>query len=164
MSLKTTHGDDNLVIEEALTVTDCFSIVEGTWSYTSANVSGWYNTMKECHRFARKSFRYVGMTYAAAKTCRTAMITLFTRTVKMSYWADNVMGGQWNVNTSGTRVTADVSIVPSGGDAWDVAVSVNEDDVRMIKATDVYSYSSLFADERARSYGSDGHGSSAETE
>lgn len=164
MALKTSYSDANVVVEETLTVTYSQSIIKGSWGYTSANVSGWYNTMRELHRYARKSFRYVGMTLDAAKGCRDAMVKKFTREFKTSYWNADVMGGKWNVDEGGTVPMADVSLVHDDGDAWSVYVRVNEDDVRFLKMQDAYSYATVFAAERLRGYGTDGVGTANEQE
>lgn len=164
MSLKTSHSDTNVVVEEALTVTYSQSIIQGRWGYTSANVSGWYSTMRELHRYARKSFRYVGMTYEAAKACRKEMVEKFTRTFKTSYWNADVMGGAWNEDEGGTVPMADVSLVHDDGDAWSVHVRVSEDDVRFRKVQEGYAYAVVFAAERQRGYGTDGEGEADEKE
>jgi len=158
MSLRTSHSDDNLVIEEALVVNYSNAIISGSWTWESISVSGSYERMRECHRYARKSFRYVGMTYTAAAACKTDMITAFTRTFKNSFWNGATNQGAWNVMNAGTQLMADVSMVPSGGDAWDVAVRISEDDVRTMKVDDAYTYSTVFATEISREYGSNGHG------
>lgn len=163
MSLLTSHGEANLVIDEALTVTYSKSVISGSWGYTSANVSGTYYTMKELHRYARKTFRYVGMTYAAAKACKAAMIAKFTRQVWNSYWNGDAMGGGWNVDSGGEMLMADVSCVHVEGDCWEVHVSVNEDDVRFIMANQIGGKSNFY-NERLRTYGSDAHGISDEKE
>lgn len=164
MSLLTSHSDANVVVEEALTVTYSQSIIQGSWGYTSANVSGWYTTMRECHRYARKSFRYVGMTHDAAKACRDAMVAKFTRAFRTSYWNSSAMGGGWVDDTGGTLPMADVALVHDAGDAWSVLVRVNEDDVRFRLVTDAHYPAVDFAAERARGYGTDGEGTADETE
>ena len=164
MSLKTSHSDANVVVEEALTVTYSQSVIQGSWGYTSANVSGYYTTMREVHRYARKSFRYVGMTFAAAKACRAAMVAKFARAYKTSYWDADTMGGAWSEDTGGTVPMADVSLVHDEGDAWSVHVRVSEDDVRFRKVQEGYAYAVLFAAERQRGYGTDGEGAADEKE
>jgi len=164
MSLKTSYSDDNFVLDEGLVVTNSQTIIQGNWSWESISASGSFTRMREVHRYARKSFRYVGMTYAAAKSCKTDMVSAFTRTFKTSFWDGSVNQGQWNTQNGGTMVMADVAIVPAGGDAYDVVVRVNEDDVRTMKVETTYSYDTVFATEKNRTYGSDGHGSDAETE
>jgi len=164
MSLKTSYSDDNFVLEEGLVVTNSQTIIQGNWSWGSISASGSFAQMREVHRYARKSFRYVGMTYDAAKSCKTDMVAAFTRTFKTSFWDGSVNQGQWNVQAGGTMVMADVSIVPAGGDAYDVLVRVNEDDVRTMKVETTYSYDTVFSTEKTRTYGSDGHGATAETE
>lgn len=164
MSLKTSYSDDNFVLDEGLVVTNSQTIIQGSWTWESISASGSFSRMREVHRYARKSFRYVGMTYAAAKTCKTAMVNAFNRPFKTSVWNGATNQGEWTVQNGGTIVMADVSIVSAGGDAYDVVVRVNEDDVRMMKVDDTYVYNTVFSTERARTYGSDGHGASAETE
>lgn len=164
MSLKSSYGDENLVIDEALTVYDSTSIVSGNWSWESISANGSFTQMRECHRYARKSFRYVGMTYSAASSCKTAIMTAFKRSFKNSVWDGAVNQGQWTVENGGSRLMAEVSMQPAGGDAWDVVVNVNEDDVRMQKVSSVYSYDTVFATEKSRTYGSNGHGVANETE
>lgn len=164
MSLLRSHSDANVVVEEALTVTYSQSIIQGSWGYTSANVSGWYSTMREIHRYARKSFRYVGMTHAAAKACRDAMVAKFTRDVKTSYWNSSAMGGGWNDEAGGTIPMADVSLVHDEGDAWSVHVRVNEDDVRFRRVSDAHYAAVVFGAERLRGYGTDGEGTADEKE
>lgn len=160
-----TWGDGNIVIEEGLTVTYSRSIIQGSWGYTSANVSGWYNTMRELHRYARKSYKYVGMTYEVAKKCRDEMVKLYTRTLRTSYWQGNVMGGGWNDGDGGETLTADVSLTHGDGDAWEVHVRVNEDSVRYRLATEPAYVNIVFAHERVNwSYGSDGEGTDDERE
>lgn len=155
----------NLVIEEALTVTYSNVVVRGSWGYTSANVSGWYNAMREIHRYARKSFKYVGMTYEAAVACRDDMVALFMRKFKNSTWLDATMGGGWVEEDAGEMPMADVALTHGDGDVWSVSVRVNEDDVRWRRMADYASVNVLFADERKnRSYGSNGEGSEDERE
>ena len=164
MALLQSYSDTNLVIDEALHVVYAMSIIQGTWPYTSANVSGWYNTMRECHRYAAKRFRYVGMTYEAAMNCAADMKEHFTRTFFTSYWNADAMGGGWNTGTGGTVCMADVTPVHTDADAWDVIVSVREDDVRYKKVSESFYPAYDFGNEMNRGYGSDGHGKKDEKE
>ena len=162
-----TYGDRNLVIEEALRVVYSKMKVSGSWGWTSANVSGSYSYMREFHRYATKSFRYVGMTYEVAKKCRDNMVALFTREYKSSVWNADAMGGGWNDEKMGEIPMADVSLVHDEGDSWSVCVRVNEDDVRyrIVSASATTNPKTIFYDERkTRTYGSNGEGSEQERE
>jgi len=164
MSLRTSHSDDNLVIDEALSVHYTDTVIQGSWSWVYGNMSGTYAQMRECHRYATKSFRYVGMTYAAAKACATAMKSAFKRAFRTSVWDGDCLNGQWLTQNGGNILMADISMTFADGDAYDVNVRVNEDDVRYLKTSDAYNESTLFATEKQRTYGSDAHGTANETE
>ena len=159
-----TYSDANLVVEEALRVVYSKQNVSGSWSYVSANVSGYYNYMREFHRYATKSFRYVGMTHDAAKTCRNAMIKKFTRDVYASIWNGDSMGGSWTDSKMGEILMAEITLAHDEGDSWSVHVRVNEDDVRYRMANADTSVVLIFANEIHRTYGSNGEGEADETE
>ena len=163
-----TYGDRNLVVEEALRVTYSQMIVNGSWGWVSGNMSGSYTQMREFHRYATKSFRYVGMTYEVAKTCRDDMIAKFSRVTFTSVWDANRVDGAWLSQENGYMPMADVSLVHDEGDAWSVHVRVNEDSVRYRHTGynyDSYAlYKLFFGDETSWGYGSDGEGTADETE
>jgi hypothetical protein len=159
-----TYGDRNLVIDEALTVTYSKQLIQGSWGYTAANVSGYYNYMNEYHRYARKSFKYVGMKYATAVTCRDDMIKYFKREFYVDVWNGTVMGGQWDQTKGGEVLMADVSLVRDEGDSWSVHVRVNEDDVRYYMAGTTVRLKTVFSKARSRKYGTDGAGNADEVE
>lgn len=152
MSLLTSHSSANRIVDSGLVVTYSKALVSGNWSYTSANVSGWYNYMMEYHRRARMSLRYVGMTEAAAKDCKDAMMSAFTRSFKSSIWDGTTMGGSWSDSSAGEVPMADVAMVHNDDGSYDVVVNVNEDDTRMRKVGESASYATLFSSERSRSY------------
>ena len=152
MSLLNSYGSDNLVIDSGLVVTYSKSLVSGGWGYTSANVSGSHDYMWELHRRARQSFRYVGMTYDAAQTCKTAMIAKYTRSFKMSLWDGSSMGGSWTDNPAGSMPMAEISVAHNEDGSYDVLVNVNEDDMRMRKVDGDVSPSVPFYTEASRSY------------
>lgn len=164
MALKTDYSDANIIVEEPLKVTYSTQIISGSWGYTSGNVSGSYNRMRENHRYATKRFRYVGMTHDAALACRDALIEKFTRDFKMSYWNGDAMGGEWLSMTGGTMVMADVSPEENEDGSYDVIVNVNEDDTKYTKVEVPFYPAIAFAVERLRTYGSDGHGTEDEVE
>lgn len=142
----------NLAISEALTTTYSRSVVRGSWTWTTANVSGAYDKMQEVHRYARESFRFVGYTAEAAKEKRDSLVSLYTRSFRYSDWDSTVSTGAWDVREGGSRVMADIALVHEEGDSWAVSVTVNEDDVRMVKVGVAIDYDSLFASENARTY------------
>lgn len=165
MGLRTSYGSANADVEEALAVTYSKQLIHGSWSYVSANVSGWYTRMFEWHRYARKSFKFVGMTLDAAKKCRDDMVALFTRKTQAHVWNDGVMGGQWDLVDSGDLLMADVSLVHDEAGMWSVHVRVNEDDVRYSFANYSSSYKTMFYHERnERTYGPGGGGAADEME
>ncbi len=134
MALRTSHSSENRVVDSGLVVTYSVVKVNGTWSYTSANVEGWYYYMWELHRRARKSYRYVGMTETAARACKAAMIALYTRTVQQSFWNGDTMGGGWTVGSGGEMPMAEIAMSHNDDGSYDVVVNVNEDDCRMAMA------------------------------
>lgn len=164
MGLLQTYGTHNLVIDEGLTVTYSRQKISGSWGWVSANMSGSYSWMNEYHRYATKSFRYVGMTYAAAKDCQAAMIAYFERTTKISYWYDGCTDGEWKVEDGGRIIMADVRLSHDAGCMWNVCVRVNEDDVRYSLPGISYDAKTLFVHERSRSYGPDAEGNADEKE
>ena len=133
MALKTSYSDANIIVEEPLNVTYSTQIISGSWGWTSSNVSGSYNRMRENHRYATKRFRYVGMTHSAALACRYDLIEKFTRDFKMSYWNGDAMGGEWLTMTGGTMVMAYVTPEENEDGSYDVLVNVNEDDTKYTK-------------------------------
>ena len=164
MALKTSYSDANIIVEEPLNVTYSTQIISGSWGWTSSNVSGSYNRMRENHRYATKRFRYVGMTHSAALACRYDLIEKFTRDFKMSYWNGDAMGGEWLTMTGGTMVMAYVTPEENEDGSYDVLVNVNEDDTKYTKVEVPFYPATAFAVERLRAYGSDGHGTEDEVE
>lgn len=160
------YGDGNIVVEEALRVTYSKQTVSGSWGYVSGNMSGAYSWMNEFHRYATKSFRYIGMTFAAAKDCRNDMIDKFTRTIYSSIWDSETLGGGWVDTKMGEILMAEITLVHDEGDAWSVHVRVNEDDVRyrLVADSTLAPASSFFSREHGRVYGSNGEGAEDEKE
>lgn len=138
MSLFATHCAANFVVTSEEVQTFSKRYVQGTWSWVYLQTSGTYSMMCEYHRVTKWSAKFVGMTLAAAKACRDALVGTsssagsLSRSVPQQYWNGEVTQGAW-VRVDGTAVTADVSVSSAGGDAWDVVVSVSDDDVRYMK-------------------------------
>ena len=143
-----TRNGSNLVIDSGLVVAYSKSLISGSWGYTSANVSGNYSYMMEHHRRARMSFRYVGMTKAAAEDCKAAMLAAYTREFKMSLWDGTTMGGEWYDDDAGEMPMAEVAVNHNDDGSYDVVVNVNEDDMRM----SMVGGTADFDDEQARVY------------
>ncbi len=133
MGLLTSYGLANAVVEEELCVTYSHRRISGSWSWTAANLSGSYGYMTEYHRYARKSFRYVGMDHDTAVACADEMTKKFTRIVRESTWDADIRNGGWNVQSVSEVLMADVSCTHVAGGMWEVSVRVNEDDVRYTK-------------------------------
>lgn len=135
MALLTSHSMTNRVVDTALSVHYSSHVVVGSWQQTSSlgiTVNSW-GRMLEHHRHATKSYRYVGLTYSAAKSCQSAMITKYTRNVVAPQWWD-AFNGRWANDDTGAapkELMASVTLEHQEDDAWDVVVQVNEDDVRM---------------------------------
>lgn len=135
MALKTDFGTVNRVIDTALDIHYSKAVVTGSWSkvYAWGLGSETWTRMYEIHRYARKTYRYVGMTYEAAQRCRASMISYYTRNALVPQTWDS-FNGQWVDDVSGAQpkiCTADVSVEHQDDGAWDVIVQVDEDDVRM---------------------------------
>ena len=118
----------------------------------NVKVSTWYEVI--CHSTA--SFEYVGMDYATADKCRTAMITKFTRTKTLwefdagSYdQATSTFFAGWKQKTNGATVQeAEVSLQPMGGHMYKVAVNVDCEDIKFVEdpSNVSFSYPSCMSD------------------
>lgn len=159
MALKTAYSAENCRIDAALCVTYAMSPIYGSWSY--AQGVGIVNTINRVYAFTRHAtmaYRYVGMTKAAAESCKAAMIAQYTRTVKNSIWDGDTVGTAVSLrftepsSDQGEAVMADIQCVNTDGEAWEVLVNVNEIDQRL-RATPGHTYSSLFSSENQRAYG-----------
>ena len=152
MSLRTSYGADNRVVETDLTVSYSRRWISGSWPWTNnLNEQGVYYSMQEYHRYARKRYRYVGMTDSAKDSCVADMIALYTRQTYMQIW--NESGGSWgNPEDSGCQLLATVTPVRNDDGSWDVEIDVNEDDVRYSRAHQKYDADELFSYEDARDY------------
>lgn len=129
MAILTSYSSANLVIDTGLSVWNSVRRIYGTWGWTSGNVSGTETAMFEAHRYARMSFRYVGMTKAAAESCQAAMKAKYARAIRTSRWDGSVMSGQWIRESGGTLLMTDISMAHNDDGSYDVVVNVNEDDV-----------------------------------
>lgn len=119
MSLLNSHSNStNKVTHTALDVR--YEAGDFTWGA----LPGGLTSPREVHRYATKSYSYVGMTLAAAKTCAAAKRNKYTRTRK--YWTFET---DHFVYHAATRCQADISVVHDDGDCYHVDINVNEDDM-----------------------------------
>ncbi len=153
-----TTTTSNLVVTEGLRVTYSKTIVKGTWTWGNDISGGTYYQMFELHRYATKSFKYVGYTYEAAKAKRDALIKELTRTFYYSVWNGATDKGQWDTYEGGEMLMSDITLTRDEGDSWSVNVSIREDDARTIKVGELPSFDVRFAVENKRSYGTGGIG------
>ena len=149
MAIRTSYSNANLVIDTGLSVWNSVRRIYGNWVWTSGNMSGAETAMWEAHRYARMSFRYVGMTDAAAESCQAAMRAKYARAIRTSRWDGSVLNGQWIRESGGTVLMADISKAHNEDGSYDVVVNVNEDDVCTAKTA---SAANEFTAEDARSY------------
>lgn len=133
MALFTSHGDDNLVIEQGLRVWTSNRLIHGNWEWESISLSGTFASMWEAHRYARQSFRYVGMTKAAADDCADELKEKYTRSIRSTRWNGAAREGEWVREDGGTVVMAEIVPTPNPDGSYDIVVNVNEDDVNMGK-------------------------------
>lgn len=154
------YSADNRVVESSLSVSYFRKVVQGKWVGTTAvesSASVTYTAMYEYHRVARKVYKYVGMTEAAAKDCAAAKISTYTRTVRYQKWNETGSSGgtmgawEWLEETA-SEMSADIAARHVAGSMWEVSISVNEDSVCMAKTDEAMSYATMFAQERQRSY------------
>ena len=157
MALLTTWTDNNKVIEQGLTITYSVSKTFGTWTATSSTASSAvevYTQAWEIRRFAKATFKYVGLDYTSAKSCAQAMATAYTRTTKVSVWdptGQSMYDPEFVDIDGGSVLMADISIQHVEGHMYEVIISIGEEDTRMRRHLPV-SVESLFTTENNRTY------------
>ena len=82
----------------------------------------------EVHRFATKSYAYLGLTEDSADQCAAAKVAQYTRTTYQ--WTYNSTAHEFQ-SVATTECMADISVAPNGP-AWEVSIDVNEDDVVLV--------------------------------
>lgn len=151
MALLTTATATNRVVDTALRVVYSRRLVFGQWSWTNGlNESYTINSAWEYIRTATKTYRYVGLDEETAKSVAAALAAYYTRTTKVSVWNVN-SDGQFAAIDAGSVPMADVVPQHEDGEAWSVAVSVNEQDSRMSRSASE-SFTTLFYAEDRREY------------
>lgn len=152
MGLLTSYGANNRVVFNDKVVTYSKQRIYGNWTYLSAlNILTTLYWVWEYHRYCTKSYMYVGMDLATAQSCAAAMITKYTRSIKISEWQDGGgNAGTFQDVNGGSICMADICIQQQEGHMYSVIVNVREDDVRLrTYSTDP---SSLFSSENQRDY------------
>lgn len=143
------YSSANRVVDTDLAVTYTKTKVYGQWTYsisptaTETRYEAWSYI-----RAANKSYRYVGMTKAAADACANAMRSKYQRTAYSSVLSDSLR--EFVDEVSGSVPMADVAVQRVAGGMWEVVVNVHETDAKMRFAS--VGASSLFAVEDARDY------------
>lgn len=155
MGLLTTYGAANRVIDTDLTITYEKRKTYGDWVHTVLAGEDHYYEAYEITRYAKKSYRYVGMDHATALACAAAMVTKYTRDQKDSVWGLGGDGDEFDEPTTKSQIVmAEVTPTHNDGGMWSVVVNVNETDTRMRRQV-VGSVSSLFFAENNRDYDED---------
>lgn len=156
MALIEEYGSSNRVIDQGKVVTYSKVKTYNRYSYLSGvNEITTIGHEYEYTRFCTKSYRYVGMTKAAAEECAEDMVALYTRTTKTSEWiASGTGAGSFADSTAGSQIMAKVAVIHNAGRMYSVRVDVNETDVR-IRTTATHDFESLFSSENARDYDED---------
>lgn len=143
------YSSANRVVDTELAVTYSKTKVYGQWTYQVAIVAT--ETRYEAWSYVRsanKTYRYVGMTKAAADACANDMRQIYLRTQKSSVLSDQLR--EFVDEITGYVPMADVAVNRVNGGMWEVSVNVRETDARLRFAS--VTASSLFADEDARDY------------
>lgn len=149
MALLTTATADNRAIDTALSKTYARRVVYGTWTKVELNVTTTYTKAWEYSRVATKSYRYVGLTEAAAKQIAAYYADYYTRATKVSEWDSE--DGEFKHVDGGSVPMATVVPQHEDGGMWSVVISVDEQDTRL-DLSPSRSFATLFATEDARSY------------
>ncbi len=151
MALKTTPTTDLRTIDTDLQVKYTRRRIYGSWTHVSTTVaSTTYNQAWEYVRTATKNYRYVGLTYDAARSLADVLEVYYRRSTHVSEWDE--WNGRFVTVDGGTFSMADVAVQHDEGDAYSVVVSVNEQDTRMMLAISSDAFDVVFATENLRSY------------
>ncbi len=149
MSLINSASPDNCVVDAALHVSYARRIVFGQWTFVSLNMTTVYTQAWEYIRTASKTYRYVGMTEAGARAKAASLVTLYTRSTKVSVWDSTE--GDFIHQDAGDIVMADIVVQHEEASMWTVAVTVSETDTRTALSPSL-SPTALFSLENNRDY------------
>lgn len=152
-SLINSYSAANRVVDTALAIRYSKTRITGVWSFTNLSVTTTWTEAWSYMRTATKSYRYVGMTLAAARTCAAEMRTKYQRDTKYSKWSPNATTQEFKDESGGSMAMADVALNRVGGGMYEVVISVNETDSK-IRLADA-AFAGLFAAENNRDYDED---------
>lgn len=138
----------NRVIDTALAVTYSKSRVYGQWSWAEGTSIVTRYEAWSYVRSANKSYRYVGMTKAAADSCASDMRAKYLRTQRGSVFSETQH--EFISENVGTVPMADVVVQHVAGEMWDVIINVRETDAQMRFSS--MTAKPLFSSEDARDY------------
>lgn len=149
MGLLNTKPDKQLI--NGLTITYSVRKITGTWSWTMLNVTSTIEEAWEYHRYAKCSYKYVGLSYSAAKIIARDLIDAYTREFQITKWQTiGEKAGTFDILYGGDKLQGDISINKINGHMYEVVVNINEDDCKVSK--DQITAIEMFADENSREY------------
>ena len=153
MGLIYTASGDNRTLQQGLTVTYSKRRLYQPYTYLSQiNVLTTINYVWEYHRYAVKTYSYVGMDYEAAKSKAKELVNSYTRSCYISAWqSGGKNAGTFVTERIGDKLQADISVQKYLGHMYTVVVDIHEDDVRLSTDGSI-SPAGLFALEDARRY------------
>lgn len=135
MALKTVYDNTNKVTETGLSVT----------YRQEYNSDGYW----EITRFAKKSYKFIGMDEETAYACAAAKRSQYTRSFSRLQGSGDTLQ-----SVTVTECPSDIAPQHVEGDVWEVSIAVNEQDVKY-SASAVANPSSLFTTANARNYDED---------
>lgn len=141
MSLLTQYGERNKSTTSGLCVRYACTAQYGVFVFT---------------RYATKSYAFVGMDYATAKTCAAAKRVQYLRkhnrvTVKLVTNEETGISTPISVNSPVYEALCSIELTHGDGDSWDVEIQVNETEQRASSSADT-SPDVLFEAENAWAY------------
>lgn len=156
MALLTSATATNRIVDQALAVTYTKAKVFGSYSYLdTVSSTTTLAFVWEYVRRASMTYRYIGMTKAAAEAAAASIRTSLTRSdIKVSVWDgsyDSSGGDHFSDEDAGSILMAAVAVVLDEGEAYSVIVQIDETDSRM-RQFGLAAPSSLFTAENSRTY------------
>jgi len=112
---------ENKVTTEALSVKNVVSFL----GYRRATLNPFYR----CVRIVTKSYKYIGMTEAAAKACAAAKQAQYTRRIFHRFTSDGVEFNKWDMICA-----ADVKMSHDESGLCSVSINVNEEQEQYVEA------------------------------
>lgn len=145
---------------EALTVTYSKKLVNRSYSYTSSfgnagsigTITKTINFVYEYHRYATRSYKYVGMSEEMAKNKLKSLIDTYNRQYWASWWnSSGANVGKFTDFVLGKKLQANIYAQRTKGCLYEVIVNINEDDTKF-DVDGKTAPENLFKEENKRSY------------